>query len=97
MRPIDADALYEIVNERAEQLIREYSIYDHYTHGFSDVLDYIEDAPTIDAVPVVHGKWKYIYYRSDVIGRKCSICSGICGKDWNFCPNCGAKMDLEDK
>ena len=53
----------------------------------------MEDAPTVDAVEVVHGRWKY--------GTRSAVCSE-CGferhLDDNFgaaiaCPNCGAKMD----
>ncbi len=50
-----------------------------------------------DAVPVVHGRWETNSDRPDTL--ICSICK--CGFDmWkhdphNYCPNCGAKMDLE--
>ena len=44
-----------------------------------------------NAEPVKHGRW--------IDGRTLEKCS-ICGKkgfpDWRYCPNCGAKMDLED-
>ena len=50
--------------------------------------------PTIDAVPVVHGRWITTEYDS----VKCSICGSNEDVWWadtgtNFCPNCGAKMD----
>lgn len=53
--------------------------------------------PYADAVPVVHGRWETNSDRPDTL--ICSICK--CGFDmWkhdphNYCPNCGAKMDLE--
>jgi rubrerythrin len=49
------------------------------------VMAVIDNAPTIDAAPVVHGEWR---------GYVCSICGGTseCGSE-PFCPNCGAKMD----
>ena len=60
---------------------------------------YIEDTPTVDAEPIIHGRWI----------RKshwCVSCS-YCGKYthdyegevelYNYCPNCGAKMDGERK
>ena len=49
--------------------------------------------PTVDAVPVVHGKWIHLS-GCDV----CSVCNYKTGKHEvgrNFCPDCGAKMDLE--
>ena len=70
----------------------------------------IENAPAIDAIPVVHGKW----IPEDAI-HKCTECGfgmfmnmgyyfmdGECifsgGETFmhNYCPNCGAKMDKED-
>jgi hypothetical protein len=58
----------------------------------------IVDAPTVDAVEVVHGRWEP---RTDVFGFvRCSVCHDCNiyddwedGKKWNYCPHCGAKMD----
>ena len=58
----------------------------------------IENAPTVDAVEVVYGRWEP---RKDVLGFvNCSVCHNCNiyddwadGKKWNYCPNCGAKMD----
>ena len=56
----------------------------------------IDLAPTIEAEPVRHGQWVYV-------GRGRWECSE-CKHPWpvplaktptaNYCPNCGAKMDL---
>lgn len=52
--------------------------------------------PSVDVVPVAHGRWETNSDRPDTL--ICSICK--CGFDmWkhdphNYCPNCGAKMDL---
>ena len=62
----------------------------------------IADAPTVDAVEVVHGRWEP---RTDAIGFvRCSVCHDCNiyddwadGKKWNYCPNCGAKMDGDIK
>ena len=53
----------------------------------------IADAPTVDAVEVVHGEW--IYWRdNDGLKRcKCSECLTSYGcLDTPYCPNCGADM-----
>ena len=63
-----------------------------------EVEQVIMEAPTVDAVEVVHGRWES---RTDVIGfARCSVCHDCNiyddwpdGKKWNYCPNCGAKMD----
>ena len=50
--------------------------------------------PTVDAVPVVHGRW------TDKDGG-IATCS-VCGDRWGvwsvmkYCPNCGARMDGKD-
>ena len=53
---------------------------------------FIDNAPTVDAVEVVHGKWEA--YCGGLL--KCTAC-GYEYTDYlecqNYCPNCGAKMD----
>lgn len=58
----------------------------------------IENFPAADVAPVVHGRWI-----ADGDGYhwtyNCSICAWKDGYPFNerhnFCPSCGAKMDLE--
>lgn len=55
----------------------------------------LANAPAVDAVPVVHGRWKY-YHKQNI--AVCTNCSFERDLDANFgraisCPNCGAKMD----
>lgn len=55
-------------------------------------------APAVDAEPVRHARWldddRYFRY-----GERCSACaSGSTGNGRNkYCPNCGARMDGEEK
>lgn len=57
------------------------------------VIDYIGEYPTVDAVPVVHAEWERIPY-SFVGGYRCSCCGQkSLERTFNFCGNCGAKMD----
>ena len=62
------------------------------------------DAPTVDAVEVVHGRWERFEEISGNIGLLCSVCGwrdyhhGRFKGNWfSYCPNCGAKMDGERK
>ena len=58
--------------------------------------------PTIDAVPVVHGRWEetgkvFVHSMYDLF-TKCSRCSfghvrNEYQEPYRYCPNCGAKMD----
>ena len=60
-----------------------------YCAGWNGLLGLIDNAPTVDAVPVVHG------HRVDDGGfyTRCSQCDGVLPLCANYCPNCGAKMD----
>ena len=68
--------------------------------NFRDAAVLVEDILKIkatDVAPVQHGRWGTHSDRPDSL--ICSVCN--CGFDmWkhdphNYCPNCGAKMDLE--
>ena len=65
-----------------------------------DVIDLIDEQPTIEAVPVVHAKWVGGKYYNDVYGyeKTCTACQTeyVVGFDYLYCPYCGAKMDGED-
>ncbi len=62
----------------------------------NDVVYCIDNTDTVDAVEVVHGRWGYEgfdIYRCSNCGA-CSHVKEVMGKpDWDYCPNCGAKMD----
>ena len=91
MRLIDADRALEIVRDQGNPHPNAY----HLTNYATLIL---REAPTVDAVQVVHGRWETNSDRPDTL--ICSICK--CGFDmWkhdphNFCPNCGAKMDGDE-
>lgn len=57
----------------------------------------IDEMPAIEAEPVRHGHW----INQDAIAPGFSSCS-VCGvwylteEAFNYCPNCGAKMDKID-
>lgn len=43
-----------------------------------------------------HGRWKTVNTNLFPV-QQCSVCGcGTMPTDWNFCPHCGAKMDLEE-
>ena len=97
MRPIDADKLKEV-----------FAVPSYEAFGVTTICSIIDDAPTVDAEPVRHGK--SIIKKVDAIFSvfTCSEC-GKCVKAVNgyygeptkdianyypYC-HCGAKMDLE--
>ena len=66
-----------------------------------DIYKAIGNAPTVDAVEVVHGRWEP-HPRHPGFDR-CSICHDCIVADdwadgikWRYCPQCGAKMDGDE-
>ena len=63
------------------------------------------NAPIVDAVEVVHGRWEEHPRMTGYL--RCSKCHDaniwedwLSDGKWNYCPNCGAKMDggnVDDK
>lgn len=94
MRIIDAD-------ECLKELKDHVNASDMPTMWYTGIMfaeHHINVAPTVEAVPVVHSRWKCIS-----IGRyACSLCGF---EPWyegsintlRYCPNCGARMDGERK
>ena len=63
------------------------------------VTDVIESFPAADVQPVMHGKWVQIKLLQDGYkAKECSACKATFWDlyRWNYCPNCGAKMDGEE-
>ncbi len=102
---IEREALEVALNHRLSFLMAEYDEYEHYTCGYREAVDTVENFPSVDAVPVVHGQW-IIGVDDDDFDVKCSKCgwtdifevAGIAAaeriaKTMHYCPNCGAKMD----
>ena len=76
------------------------------------VLQALQLVETEDVAPVVHGQWSRHGFSEDCDLRDtCSVCGHsfyehlkvsripryhYYGCSWKYCPNCGAKMDLEN-
>ena len=56
----------------------------------------IKNATTVDAAPVVHGRWVWVtedVYRCTNCGSEPHVQEVMGMPDYDFCPFCGAKMD----
>ena len=97
MRLIDANALKSAITEYHSNLKPRY-LTKLVDVEIADVLDIVDEQPTVDAVPVVHGRWEQCFedWRHQIEGDKCSACGFEhygCGiKHYHYCPNCGADM-----
>lgn len=97
MRLIDADVIMVDLNDDA----------DYADMLIKDIKEYIAEQPTIDAEPVRHGRWiiksnpENGWYK--ITCSECgedetavAPCIGFMPNVkviWDFCPNCGARMD----
>ena len=64
-------------------------------HG-TEIDEVIENAPTVDAVQVVHGRWVEDTATDMIACTECGHAWNTidnCTETFNYCPNCGAKMD----
>ena len=66
----------------------------------------IQDTPTVDAEPVIHGFWDVYKWRGDKEEPNTEMTCSVCGitffspndfnaDEFHYCPNCGRKMDEE--
>lgn len=106
---IDKTALYKeiLLLESCQRELAEEKEVDEYTfikrqQALEAAICYrqfVANFPAVDVAPVVHGKWEL---RHEGYGHywECSVChTNPCiyvTRNTKFCPNCGAKMDLEE-
>lgn len=96
MRLIDADALKE----------KRFKMYSNFLGNVSVVaVKDLDEAPTIEAEPVRHGRWVYHECVSShdgaISGYSCSKCNAFVDEEIfdmdefhkDFCGHCGARMD----
>lgn len=78
-----------------------------YQRGMQDTIDclvpeVIADIPSADVQPARYGRWENEYLEDDIWWAECSNCKqethSRYGRPstYRYCPNCGARMDLED-
>lgn len=61
-----------------------------------DMMGDVDDAPAADVAPVVHGRWVCV----DTDTEQFFLCNRCKKKEYwesNYCPECGARMDLEEE
>lgn len=90
MRLIDADALRIVFTEKSSEAVCGVEL-------CKAIISRIDEAPTVDAALVRHGKW--IDRNGAIVAPfweryECSECGVMSGNN-KYCPNCGARMDEE--
>ena len=99
-RLIDADELCKELEDWGADL---YDTSPGRQLGITDAIVIACQMPTVDAVPVRHGKWIYSndFHWYTASCNKCGYQrrTDIKAEGWNqwkFCPNCGARMDKDE-
>ena len=67
---------------------------EHFLNGIETAKEIVDKTLSADVAPVVRGKWEYHGMVCGLEKCNCSLCGWHSFKRTNFCPNCGAKMDL---
>ena len=99
-RLIDANNLIEEIREERCYNCRNFKDMKCDYCSTADYIYMIEDMPAIEAKPVVHGRWISKNHHGYEWVFVCSNCDYIDGYPFNdrfnYCPNCGAKMDEKE-
>lgn len=93
----------EAIKELREVYENEYPTasgdFDEYaSHDMPNVL---RNIPAADVQPVKHGEWRKKFLSDTICCSECKVTWSSSFKDmlngFNYCPNCGARMDLGDE
>lgn len=96
-RVIDADAFDKRI--RLDVGSCEEELTEDFKDGISTILEMMKTAPTVDAVPVKHGRWIYHpdWQADGECGYECSECGMGSDVDYPYCMLCGARMEREGR
>lgn len=73
---------------KREDVFGEFTYDDLDEYYTPQIMAIVENIPSADVAPVRHGRWEEyekIWW--------CSECGFETGLRWDYCPDCGAKMD----
>ena len=102
---IKREAAIAIIEEKQKELCPIGRYGRGYVYGsdrekydaWEEIIDALENIPSADVAPVVHGVWVCVNKIDPISGYRCSKCRRRVGFDLTpYCPNCGAKMDGGD-
>lgn len=69
---------------------------DGYNDGINMAVTVVSGLPTVDAVPVRHGRWTIEDCHAATYWYCCSNCTAHHRARYAYCPSCGAVMDGKD-
>lgn len=102
-RLIDANALSEKIGKMKNEITHNRGGYRYCNEDEKNEWDKLDcfdslvcDAPTVEAVEVLHSEWEKFRHPSGTHGIRCKNCKEQNGMKKPYCPNCGAKMDGDE-
>ncbi len=99
---IEREALMEDCKCMIDEMWNRKTAPVSWAHAYAEFLDNVERIPAADVAPVVHGRMIETNRlirdgKSIVYGWECTACKRFTRSpfvdSWNYCPNCGARMD----
>lgn len=90
----------EEVAEANDEMLK--SILNSIANMYTKTRTIIIGVPSVDAEPVRHAKWEYKCYPTIWYGPGeppewiCSECQDRAYDTYDYCPNCGARMDAKE-
>lgn len=86
--------------ERQRAIVDACNSLELYPSEYAELGNALNRIPAADVVEVRHGRWRWVAYDANPkIGNwHCTYCNRIpkSFQKEDFCPNCGAKMDVEE-
>lgn len=100
---ISREAAIAYIREQSEEMGKAFEALGGesgiYADAYNDLAEEFHRIPAANVEPVRRGKWLDCEAHNDI--EQCSECGMIFSYPsyygYKFCPNCGAKMDLEDE
>ena len=91
---IDADRLKQTISANVYPVQDAFNSRDYGMFWTGGIEKAIDEQPTADVLEVKHGRWE-----DDGTAYVCSSChhGSPNGAKWNYCPNCGAKMQESEE
>lgn len=98
-RLIDAELAEQLIWDRSQEMSDKEPML---SGAFAAAIGFLDKCPTIEAMPVVHGKWIFSKNNCGETECICPICESEAPSEFGrytyikseFCHCCGAKLDI---
>lgn len=97
---IDADRLKQTIADNVYPVQDAFNSRDYGMFWTDGIEKAIDEQPAADVQEVRRGRWLYkselySYCGHPFYPKICSVCNGVFEYTTNYCPSCGARMEVE--